>query len=276
MWIKRFSFATQSTFNMKRVTWLFPIALAILTLTQSCGINSNLMLKTPKEYVFDSIPEDLTVEEYRIAPNDVISFRLYANGGFLVIDLSAGTASNGGTGGSLARGGSFIQYLVRPDSTARLPMIGDTKLAGYTKLEAEMYLQGLYEQYYKDPYVQIKVTNRRVIVFPGNGADAKVITLSNNNTTLLETIAQAGGIPPRGRAKRIKLIRRVNNVRQVYLLDLATIDGIREMDMIMQANDIVYVEPVPEIARELVRDVAPFVSLVSSLWLIYVTIRNVQ
>lgn len=249
----------------------------LLLLTQSCSVNSNLMLKTPKEYVYDSLPDNLKTEEYRIAPNDVIRFRLYANGGFLVIDLAAGTAQAAGNGGAAnTRAGSFIEYLVRPDSSARLPMIGDTKLAGYTKLEAELYLQGLYKKFYNDPYVQLQVTNKRVIVFPGNGADAKVIPLTNNNVSLMEAIATAGGIPERGRSRRIKLIRFVEDERHVYLINLSTIDGIKQMDMIMQANDIVYVEPVPDIARELVKDIAPVVSLVSSLWLIYVTVRNIQ
>ncbi len=116
-----------------------------------------------------------------------------------------------------------------------------------------------------NPFVQISVTNRRVIVFPGNGGDAKVLYLANNNTTLLEAIALAGGIAERGRASRIKLIRKNDNgQRQVYRIDLSTIEGLKYTDILVQANDYIYIEPVPEIGRELLKEVAPIVSLISS------------
>jgi polysaccharide export outer membrane protein len=64
--------------------------------------------------------------------------------------------------------------------------------------------------------------------------------------------------------------------RDVYLIDLSTIEGLKYADLIVQANDIIYVEPVPEIGRELVKDIAPIVSLLSSVWLIYITFQNLQ
>jgi hypothetical protein len=39
--------------------------------------------------------------------------------------------------------------------------------------------------------------------------------------------------------------------------------------MSVQANDILYVEPVPEIAGEVLRDLSPFVTIVTSLALLY-------
>lgn len=256
------------------------IGIVFTTLFASCGINSNLMLKTPKGYEFDSIPMSPT-QEYKLAPNDVISFRLFANDGFKVIDLAAGTAIGSQSGGTAnARNtisGNFISYLIRPDSITRLPMLGDLKLAGYTKLEAEMVLEKAYSKYYVRPYVQLQITNKRVIVFPGNGADAQVIGLQNNNTTLLETLARAGGIPERGRAKRVKIIRQVGTEKEVYQVDLSTIgEGLKYVNMIMQANDVVYVEPVPEISRGLVKEVAPILSLVSSVFVIYLTVNNLR
>jgi polysaccharide export outer membrane protein len=142
--------------------------------------------------------------------------------------------------------------------------------------EAEKHLESLYAQYYVDPYVQLGVINRRVVVFPGAGGDAKVITLLNNNTTLLETLALAGGLSKRGKAKRIKLIRTVDGKREVYLIDLSDIEGLKLADIIVQANDIIYVEPVPEIAREILQEVTPILSLISSIFIIYLTIQNIK
>jgi polysaccharide export outer membrane protein len=122
--------------------------------------------------------------------------------------------------------------------------------------------------------VQVQVQNKRIVVFPGNGSNAVVLTLENNNTTLMEAIAMAGGITQRGRAAKIKLIRKVDGERKVYLIDLSTIDGLKYVDMIVQANDYIYVEPVPQIGNEILRDVAPIVSLITSAVLIYTVVQR--
>ena len=240
----------------------------------SCGINSNFMLKTPRDFVFDSIPM-MPKTDYVIAPNDIVSFKLYANDGFKVIDLAAGTSADGNLNANNRN--LTITYLVRADSMSRLPMLGDFKIAGLTKLEAEMKLEKSYSKFYVNPYVQIGIDNQRVFIFRGNGADAQVIKLDHNNTTLLETLAKAGGIPDRGRSKRVKLIRQVKGKQEIYQIDLSTIDnGLKYITMIMQANDIVYVEPVPEISRGILQEVNPIVSLISSAFLIYLTLSNIQ
>ena len=42
-----------------------------------------------------------------------------------------------------------------------------------TVREAELMLEEKYTKYYNKPYVQLLVVNRRVVVFPGGGGDAK-------------------------------------------------------------------------------------------------------
>ncbi len=86
---------------------------------------------------------------------------------------------------------------------------------------------------------------------------------------MLEAIALAGGITERGRASKIKLIRKNDKgKRVVYKIDLSTIDGLGYADIIVQANDYIYVEPVPEIGREILKEVTPIVSLITSAALV--------
>lgn len=235
-----------------------------------CYINSHIMLKDDRNFVFDTLPATPT-QRYTISPNDVISFRLYANDGFRLIDIASGLESSQGNQG-LYR--NFMNYLIESDGTTRLPIIGKTKLSGYTVREAEFYLEDLYSEYYVKPFVQIQVVNKRVIVFPGGGADAQVIMLEHNNTTLVEAIAMAGGINMRGRAAKIKLIRKVDGVRKVYLIDLSTMEGLKYVDLIVQANDYIYVQPVPQIGTEILKDVAPIVSLITSAILVYSVVQR--
>jgi polysaccharide biosynthesis/export protein len=234
-----------------------------------CYINSNLMFKTDKNYKFD-VPPETPPEKYKISKNDVIEFKLLANGGYKAVEY--GSADVGG--GAQAVGRFNLSYYVESDGTVRFPILGKVYVKDSTIRAVEFMLEQLYDEYYIDPFVQLAVTNKRVMVFTGNGSDAKVIPLVNNNTTLMEAISAAGGITDRGKANRIKIMRREGDVRKVYLVDLSTIEGLKYADLIVQANDYIYVEPVPQYGREVVAQIAPYISLLTSAILIYTVFQR--
>lgn len=240
---------------------------AAMFLLQSCGVNSNLMFKQAKgEVNNDSIPLQPR-ETYRISADDKITFTLATNKGASIIEGISGVSD------ASKKTVNSTEYLVRSNGEVELPKLGIVKVAGLTVEECEDKLTDLFSAEYQDPFVQVKITNQRVIVFPGNGSDAKVVQLKNSNTTLMEALAMAGGITDRGKANTVKIMRRVNGERQVYVVDLSTIEGLQYVDMIVQANDYIYVEPTPEIAKEIAKDVVPVVSLLSSALIIFTTIN---
>ncbi|TND10062.1 MAG: polysaccharide export outer membrane protein [Bacteroidetes bacterium] len=227
------------------------------------------MLQTKKDYKFDTMKMDSTAysaQEYRIAPNDIIEFRLFANDGFSIINL---TTLN-------SRDNTFIntlsfQYQIDNRGVVKLPVIGEISLVGYTVRQAEDTLQKIFSKYYIDPFAMVEVVNKRVIVFPGNDGQARVVLLTNSNTTLLEAITVTGGIPQSGKAYDIKLIRSSGNPAKpnIYHFDLSRIEGIAEANLIVQANDIIYIEPRKYIARETLREITPIVSLFTTALAIY-------
>lgn len=249
--------------------------LAISFFLGSCTINKDLLFKTPKDYEYATEPDSLGPSA-KLTANNFITMNFYTGNGYMLVEMGLGTAmlSQGGQQGQqggqqgmmLAMRGSGMQYLIDRDGTVKLPVIGRVKLEGMTLREAETYLEELYSQYYNEPFVILNVQNNRVIVSPGAGGTAKVINLVNNNTTLMEALSMVGGITERGNASKIKLIR-INDEtkqREVYRIDLSTIDGLYNADMIVQPNDIIYVEPLPLIARELVQEITPVITLVST------------
>ncbi len=239
-------------------TILYCFGFLMILLAQSCGVNSNLMFKEAKSDVnYDSIPLNPT-EEYRISADDKIAFTLTTNNGTAILESMSGVSDESGSANS------NVEYVVRSNGTVELPLIGKLTVAGLTVEECEDTLTVLFSSEYKEPFVQVRVTNQRVIVFPGNGSDAKVIPLLNSNTTLMEALAQAGGITERGKANTIKLMRKVDGKRQVYGIDLSTMEGLAHVDMIVQANDYIYVEPTPELGKQVANNVVPIVSLISS------------
>lgn len=248
---------------MKKRSILF-VLVPLLFVAGSCGVNSNLMFKSPQgeHAIADSIPMSPS-KEYQLSIDDKITFTLAPNDGTKMIESMGGVTQ--GAGGDK----SSQEFLVRDPGFIEIPVLGKVYVNGLTISQCEDTLEHYFSSQYRDPFVQVKVTNQRVIIFPGGGGDAQVVALSNNNTTLMEVIAQAGGIADRGRANSIKLMRKENGLRKVYTIDLSTIDGLKYSDMIVQANDYIYIEPRPNLVRGVLAEVTPIISGISSLFLIY-------
>ena len=221
------------------------------------------MLKTDKNYAYDTIVDSTQTKNYKISANDLLEFRIFSNDGFKLIDLTSLNQVNRDY-----QMNTESQYLVEQDGNVKLPILGLTKLSGYTIREAEVMLQEKYADFYVKPFILIEVSNKRVIVFPGQAGTARVIPLLNNNTTLIEALALAGGISEDGKAKKVKLIRTIDDKSSIYMIDLSTITGIKDANMVLQANDIIYVEPRRKYTNKLVQEIAPIISLLSSAFII--------
>jgi len=221
------------------------------------------MLKTTKDFTYDKLVDSLSRQDYRIARNDVIVYRLFTNNGFKLINLASESSS-------IFR--NDIDAIVESSDSIKMPLLGRVKVAGLTIKEAEKLLQEKYSTFYVEPFVSLRVTNRRVIVFPGNGGAAKVLPLANNNTTVMEALASAGGILEDGKAYKVKLIRNNPDPLQkpyVYLMDLSRIEGIAAGQSIVQAGDIIYVEPRYKPLATFTKEVAPIITLLTAFLILY-------
>jgi polysaccharide export outer membrane protein len=243
-------------------------------LLSGCTINRDIMFKTGDGYDFASL-DDIGSSEYRIAPNDLITFQLFSNEGERLNQMTAGsTDMSGMQNQNMMNRQNQLSYLVRQDGVLELPEVGNIRLEGLTIEEAEDLLEEAYSSYYNRPYVVVRVTNKRVLMFPGESGSAMVITLENMNTSLLEVMALAGGIGSRANASKVKLIRRTEDGNKVYQMDLSTVEGLSDAQLVVQANDIIYVEPLPQLARELTESLSPLTALLSTFTFLYAFIIN--
>ena len=244
-----------------------------VALLSGCTINRDIMFKTPNEYAFDAYKDSAALEA-RIQPNDVLQFRLFANDGFKMIDL----VSEGASQEARFLNRMVFTYTVEYDGMVKLPLLGRIPVTGMSTREAESHLETLYQEYYVRPFVQLQVVNRRVVVYPGGGGDARWIPLENNNTTLLEVLGMAGGLNRRGDARRVKLFRLdpATNQRKVYQFDLSDIDGLKYGDIVMQGDDVVYVQPNPDLARQALEDLAPILTLLTTVLLVLTFVQRLN
>lgn len=219
------------------------------------------MLTTGKDFKYSEFPDKEPENPYKLAPNDELIIIVTTNSGQNLINPIEGTQST-----NIA---NTQTYIIDYDGKVNIPLLRQVKLSDMTIQEAEKYLEKEFSFYFNDPFVQIKVDNNRVIIFPGGeGGAASVVELENTNTTLFEALAKAGGISD-GKAYKIKLIRGKLNDRKVYRIDLSSIGGLSQGDIILQANDIIYVEPVNKVPQVILREITPYLTLATTMILIY-------
>lgn len=241
------------------------------------------MLRTPKDYEFDTMNIELNNIEYKIDINDQLTFQLYTNNGFRLIDMfsdvSGGSIENqrfmqNGSGQS-SQNGSL--YLIRQDSLVEFPIIGDINVVGKSVKQAELYLENKLSEFYVDPFIVLGVSTKRIFLFSGSsGGEASVVNLRYNNMTLFEVLATAGGISNTNSSKRIKIIRKTNEGIKIFNADLSTIDGINQGNMIMQSHDIVYITPNFNLGSEIVQDINSIFSFISTISLVWLTISQIN
>tara|TARA_R110002072_G_scaffold83655_4_gene189753 strand:+ start:1208 stop:1972 length:765 start_codon:yes stop_codon:yes gene_type:complete len=247
------------------------VIIACYFLASCKPLNPSIMFRTPKDYKYTPQQKD-TIPEYVIAPNDIISFRLFSNNGIKLVDISESN-NNAQQFQQLSRG---LSYLVEYDGKVNLPIIDRVDIQGKTLREAELYLEELYNKDINDAFILLNVDNRRVTVFTGDGGSGTVITLENNNVKLLEAIALAGGISNNGRAARVKLIRGDLSNPEVFKIDLSTIEGLEQANIILQANDIIYVEPLGITTRQVLSEISPIFGFLTTAITLFLIIDRLE
>ena len=193
----------------------------------------------------------VTEKNYVIQKNDLLRLDIFSNNGERLIDpnpdMSGASAKN--TGQSTEQQPTEqTSYLVDLNGLAKLPMIGEIKLEGLTLRQAEEIVQKEYSKYFKEPFIKMSYSNKRVIVLGAPGG--QVIHLTNQNVTVVEVLALAKGVDNFAKAHNIRLIRGTH----VYQMDFSTIQGYKDGNMIVEPGDVVYVEPVRRPLTEALRD----------------------
>ncbi len=201
---------------------------------------------------------------YVLQENDYIQLKVYTNGGELIIDPNREIINEmGGANGAALQNREESQFLIRSGGMVKLPMVGDIKATGLTIYQLNRILEEQYAAFYEDVFVTTKYLNKRVVVLGANGG--QVIPLENENTNLLEILALAGGMTTQARADNIRLIRGDLSNPEVHLINLTTIEGMKQSSMQVLPGDVIYVEPVQKITAEAIRDITPILGLFTSL-----------
>lgn len=113
------------------------------------------------------------------------------------------------------------QYLVDNEGKVDFPVLGELKLGGLTKKQAEKMIIDKLKPYIKEtPIVTVRMVNYKISVI-GEVARPGTFTISNEKVNLLEALAMAGDMTVYGLRNDIKLIREdANGKQEIIPLDL--------------------------------------------------------
>lgn len=219
------------------------------------------MFQTEKDYTYatDSAASDTL--PYKIQAKDRLELHIFSNDGFKLIDITqAGT-----TGVQTV----MMTYLVESNGEAKFPVIGRVRVGGMTVKEAESILQEKYKKYYNDPFILLNVTNRHATVFISDIGHGVVIKLENDYTSLFDALALAGGLSEYSKAYDIRILRGDLRNPKVFHANISTLEGLKNSELKVLSNDIIYVDTRSKFFRKLSTEVLPFLSILTSFLVIY-------
>lgn len=223
----------------------------------SCRVLYPDLMFQQKQYQYFELAQK-QIDQYVIEPGDEISLRIYSRDGFKLIDMVGGQINNFNVQNA---GGT---YYVDNEGFVRLPVMGELFVKGYTEKELNRILADKFSGLFVDPFVIAKVENRRALVF--KGSTGGVISLNTGPTNLLEVIAKSGGMSGNSKAYKVKVIRGDLKNPQVILIDLSTMEGIRKADLIVQSNDIIYIEEKrASVAAQVLTEISPYLGVISTI-----------
>lgn len=225
--------------KLKKGKFLWAVLFFVLSLSSCKALrNKNALFTAKTDNITDTLLTVHSVNDkgepdliYRIQPTDELIIRNLQNTEFGV---------QSGVSSALTTAPSFY---VESDGTVLLPVIGKIALAGLTRREARNKLQELYAQkLLKDPIIDLSIVNMKVSVL-GEVKVQGLYSLERDNTTLTDIISQAGGLTPSADPKNVRIIRGEKSNPEIIYVNLKNINSLAHKKLILQKNDILYIEP---------------------------------
>lgn len=220
-------------------------ALVLLCVLSSCASRKNITyladMKMGEKYPIGmkyeaSVHRDDRLEIKVSCKNQELAIPFNIPGGNFRVSAGGEIEPSDGSGGK--------GYRVDKDGDIDFPILGKLHVEGLKVSEVKELIESRIKKgnYIKDPLVSIEFLNFKYTVIGAVGHNG-TFRVDGDRVTLLEAIANAGDLAPKGKIDKVAVIREVNNERQIFMHDLRSKDIFDSPCFYLQQNDIVYVEP---------------------------------
>jgi polysaccharide biosynthesis/export protein len=248
---------------------------ALLVLTVyffSCGTQQKLPIYL--ENVLDTTGKEVVkIPDLLIQKNDLLSIQVYS--------LSTKPEISDAIYNLPCSGTSVCGYMVDNSGNIEYPRLGTFHAEGLTKLELAVQIKKRLTEPVElltNPNVIIRFLNYKVTVL-GEVFKPGTISVPGERITILEAIGLSGDITQYGRKNTVKVIREINNKREIGTIDLSSKNLFESPYYNLIQNDVVMVEPskqrIKSTDQALVQQKVAFaISIISAISVIYSIIRN--
>ena len=206
---------------------------------------------------FENMQRDTTLNsmvnnnfDLKIRKNDLLSISIISpdkdntpffngvQGGVSPSGSTGGSGSASGSSGGSSAGG----FLVDNDGNIEMYKIGVIHVLGLTRKELKYKLEKALAPYLLNPVITIRFLNNRVTML-GEVTKPQVITIPNEQISLLEALGMSGDLTITGRRDNILVIRETENGKQFKRVNLTDNSIFKSPFYYLQPDDVVYVEP---------------------------------
>jgi len=176
--------------------------------------------------------------EYRIQVNDVMSIRVMGldDATHRFFNVEGQNSFSGTTDASLYVNG----YSVDKNGFVQLPTVGKIKLQGLTMGESQELVQRKINEYFTNATVILKMINWRISVL-GDVSRPGAYFVYNNQITILDALAMAGGPNEFADKSHVTLMRQSDRGVQALYVDLSSTSVLSSEYYYLLPNDVVYV-----------------------------------
>lgn len=201
--------------------------------------------KADTSHVLLQIPSFI---EFRINTGDWLMINIKSDKYSLNLDKDFSINPSRQMGGNQMMGGGayFLSYMVDSLGNVNLPIIGSIKVKGLTTNAAELVIEQEVRKYYKTSDIFVQVKNAQLYYsIIGEVTVQGFYQMQANNLSVIEAIAQAGGLNPVANRGNIRLIRMYNGTPKMYSINLNDISSVTRTEFFIQPKDIIIVDALP-------------------------------
>jgi polysaccharide export outer membrane protein len=212
--------------------------------------------------------------EYRVQVNDILSIRVLG----LDDENSKQFNIESTQGMSVVNDAQMYVngFSVDKAGNVRLPTVGKLKIQGLTLGEAQDLIQRKINEYFTNATVILKLVSFRVSVLGGVERPGAYLVY-NNQITLLEALALAGGPSEFGDKRHVTLMRQSDQGTQALNIDLGRMDVLSSEYYYLLPNDVVYVTILKaRPGRMNLEMLSVFLTAISVAAVVYTVIQNQQ
>lgn len=221
-------------------------ALALSLALSSCGSKTSRNINYLQDATKDTTMTMKSELGILVQPKDMISIVVSSRNPELSAMFNLTNVSYQAGAETSATGGyqRLMGYSVDSDGNIEFPIVGKINVAGLTRWQVSEKVRNelIARNLLKDPVVTVEFLNFKVSVI-GEVTRPGTYSITGDKITLLEALSLAGDLTIYGRRDKVSVVRELNGKRNIYFVDIRSVDLFNSPAYYLQQNDVVMVEP---------------------------------